>query len=82
MIDHVRGACHISYPHLTGWMDRIMYFWNKLVQRSINHFPRSLNVQADRLSKEGLSLEPGAWSLMISDGDCSCFIQDFFIPGI
>lgn len=26
MIDHVRGACHINYPHLFRWMDRIMYF--------------------------------------------------------
>jgi len=74
MIDHVRGACHINYPHLSGWMDWIMYFWNNLVLPSIKHIPRSLNDQADRLSKDGLYLELGAWSLMISMGDYTCFI--------
>lgn len=82
IIDHVKGACYINYPHLSGWLERIMYFWNLLNQPSIMHIPRSHNEQGDGLSKNGLSLEPGAWSLMISMGDSTCHIPDFFIPGI
>jgi len=80
MIDHVTGACHISCPHLSGWMDKIMYFWRNMKQCSIHYIFRSQNVQADRLSKKGLSL--GSWSMMVSDGERSCFIQDFSIPGL
>lgn len=80
MIDHVRGACNISCPHLSGWMDKIMYFWRNMKQCSIHYIFRSQNVQADRLSKKGLSL--GSWSMMVSDGERSCFIQDFSIPGL
>lgn len=82
MIDHVNGACHIRCPHLAGWLDRIKYLWNELDQCSIQHIYRSQNESADRLSKMGLSLEPGIWSLKISEGDSFCYIQDFSIPGI
>lgn len=49
MIDHVRGICHINCPHLSGWLNRIMYFWSNMKQRSIHHIPRSLTDQADHL---------------------------------
>jgi len=63
MIDHVRGACHINYPHLSGWMDRIMYFWNNLVQPSIKHILRSLNAQACL----GWPSVSWAWCLVFDD---------------
>ena len=82
MIDHVSGECHISCPHLSGWLNRIMYFWSNMKQHSIHHIPRSLDDEADHLLKKGLSMESGSWSLMISDDDFSCLIEDFSIPGI
>lgn len=82
MIDHVRGACHISCPHLNGWMERIMFFWGNMKQCSIHHIFRSQNVQAHCLSKKGLTLESGSWSMLVSDGERSCYIQDFSIPGL
>lgn len=81
MIDHVKGACHISSPHLTGWMDRIMFFWGRMRDCTIHHIFRSQNIQADCLSKKGLILDSGSWSMMVIDGEFSCFIQDFSIPG-
>lgn len=81
MIDHVRE--HVVSEVLIyqdGWIglciSGILWISAQLTTSL------SQNVHADRLSKEGLSLEPGSWSLMISDGDCSCFIQDFSIPGL
>lgn len=59
MVDHVIGKCCISYPHLTGWMDRIMYLWGELQGCSIQHIYRSMNQQADCLSKEGLLAPTG-----------------------
>jgi len=51
-------------------------------QRSIQHIPRSKNEQADLLSKKGLAMEPGSWSLKVSDDEFSYLIQDFVIPGM
>lgn len=82
MIDHVRGACHISCPHFTGWMERIMFFWGNMKQCSIHHIFRSQNVQAHCVSKKGLTLESGSWSTLVSYGEHSCYIQDFSIPGL
>jgi len=82
MMDHVRGACHISGPQFTGWMDRIMFFWGNMKQCSIRHIFLSQNVQAGRLSKKGLTLDSGSWSMLVSDGERSCYIQGFSIPGL
>eukprot|EP00253_Pinus_taeda_P024937 PITA_24937 len=51
IIDHAMGACHIRCPHLAGWMDRIMFFWGRLRDCSIQHIFRSQNCPADFLSK-------------------------------
>lgn len=82
MIDHIRGTCHINYPHLTGWLARSMHFWNILKQPSISHIPRSHNTEADHLCKEGMSYAHGDGSLMIFVDAYTYHIQDFFIPGI
>lgn len=81
MVDHVLGKCRISCPHLTGWMDRVMFLWGKVNGCSIQHIYRSKNQQADCLSKEGLLTQKGIWSVkVISDGE-SFSIQDFSFPG-
>lgn len=73
MVDHIRGTCHIDYPHLSGWLARSIHFWNILKQPSISHIPGTHNSEVDRLSKEGMSYV---------NGDGSYHIQDFCFPGL
>lgn len=82
LIDHVNGVGLISYPHLSGWLSRIMHFWSSMKLHSIHHIPRSRNAQADLLSKEGLKREPGLWSLRVLHEGSSYFIHEFYISGI
>lgn len=82
VVDHVLGSCLIKSPHLAGSMDQIMYFWGLIKDKSIQHICCSQNQQADCLSKQGLLLDVSTWSLKIEDGENSCFIQDFSIPGL
>jgi len=81
-IEHVKGFYNIMAPHLAGWVERIKFFWGLLRDCSIHHIFRAQNQQTDRLSKEGLLLEPGAWSMKVIYGYFSCLIQDFSIPSI
>lgn len=80
VIDHVNGTCHIKNPHLARWMDMIMFFWGLLRGSTIQHIFWAQSQRVDNLSKEGLLLDSGAWSMKVTHGECSCFIQDFFIP--
>ena len=43
MIDHVKGKYHIRSSHLTGWMDKIMFYWGLLKECSIQCIYRDLN---------------------------------------
>lgn len=80
VVDHVLGKGRIGCPHLTGWMDRVMFLWGKVNGCSIQHIYRSKNQQADCLSKEGLLTQTGIWSVkVISDGE-SFSIQGFSFP--
>lgn len=63
MADHVNVNCLIKCPHLTHWLDRIMFFWGQMGGSSIQHVYRTRNQEADCLSKEGLQLRTGSWSL-------------------
>lgn len=74
VIDHVLGTCHIRRPHLAGWLDRILFFWGLMKDSSIQHIYRAHNQQANCLSKEGLLLGIGTWSLTIISGENSYFI--------
>ena len=43
MIDHVNGKCHIKRPHLSAWMDKIMFLWGHLRECTIKHIYRAEN---------------------------------------
>lgn len=81
MIDHVKGACHIRSPHLARWMDKIMFLWGLMRDCSMQHICRAQNLQANCLSKKGLLIGTRSWSMEVKEGENSCFIQDFYIPG-
>jgi len=74
LIDHVNGACLIICPHLFGWLNRIRHFWSIMKQCSIQHIPRSRNEQANLLSKKDPAMEPGSWSLKVSNDEFSYLI--------
>lgn len=77
LVDAVCGKSCIRNPQLSGWLERILYLWNKSLGASILHIKRDLNMVADELSKNGLSLDPELWSLQILfEGDLFS-IQDF-----
>jgi len=77
VIDHVLGKCRITYPHLLGWMNIIMFLWDKVDGCSIQHIYRSTNQQADSLSKEGLLTQTCIWSVKVFSEGESFPIQDF-----
>lgn len=81
MVDDVNGKGFVSCPHLTVWMDRIMFFWSRMKGSTIQHIFRVWNQRADCLSKEGLLMESDAWSLKIFDGRESYIIQYFCFLG-
>ena len=58
MVDFVLGKIHISNPQLAGWMNRIVFLWERMVGCSIQHINRAQNKKADSLSKEGLFTTP------------------------
>jgi len=65
------------------WVDGQDYvFLGNMKQCSIRHIFLSQNVQAGPLSKKGLTLESDSWSMLVSDGERSCYIQCFSIPGL
>lgn len=72
MVHHVNGNC---------LLDRIMFFWGQMGGSSIQHVYRNRNRNqvADRLSKEGLQLGTGSWSLQVFASWESFSIQDFCI---
>lgn len=65
MVDHVNSNSLIKCLHLTYWLDRIMFFWGQMGGSSIQHGYRDRNQVADGLSKEGLQLGTGSWSLEV-----------------
>lgn len=76
LVDYVFGKNNILKPQLIGWLDRIRFLWIRLAGGSIHHINRALNQQADDLSKEGLQMVPGLWSLQVADGGAvSLFFQ-------
>lgn len=81
MIDHVNGKCFIRSSHLTGWMDRIMFYWGLVKEYFIQHIYREQNQQANSLSKKGLLLESSSWSMEVILDEKSFIMQDFSLPG-
>lgn len=60
-IDWVNGKFLLQVVQLQPLMRQIRSFLSKLEWYSFNHICRELNVLADELSKEALSLEKGAF---------------------
>ena len=81
IIDHVLGKISINNHFLIGWMKKIEIFWQAQNGFSIQHVDRSQNEQADRLSKKGLSQEPGKWYMDILLENITYNMEEFLLPG-
>lgn len=80
MVDFVLGKIHISNPHLAGWMNRIVFLWERMEGCSIQHIYRLQNKKADRLSKEGLFSTPGIWHMKVISDKQVFSITEFYLP--
>lgn len=80
LVDLVNRRNHILAPHLTGWRDRISYYWNCLVGSTIEHISRVKNSTADTLSKLGLLSTTGLWFLEIFSEGVTYQIHEFSLP--
>lgn len=82
IIDHVKSVHHIQNINLLGWLHRISYIWHAHQDYSIQHIQRAYNLDADSLSKSGLSSTEQSWQVQISVGEIQHEIVEFSLPGI
>lgn len=81
-VDSVNQKNFIQAHHLSGWRDRIQFYWNCLENCSIQHINREKNSTADGLSKKGLFSTSEYWHLEIVSDDSHYQISDFALPDL
>lgn len=80
MVDFALGRIHISNPYLAGWMNRIVFLWERMEGCSIWHIYRLQNKKADSLSKESLLTTPGIWHMKVFLDKQVFSITEFSFP--
>jgi ribonuclease HI len=61
VVDRVNGKNHMQVLRARNLMVQIQTLFSTFEWYSVSHIPKALNVQADKLSKEALELDKGAF---------------------